>query len=643
MPTISTVRPHAKPSRPVLAAEDRLISDNPATGVAGTRWADFLNQLYGLVPARTERNVANGYAGIAPDGFIDPSVLRAALVPEEVASDAARDALVIVANDLGRRLVRVTASGNLFLARATGSGADKWIQFNNLPSATTGLAGVASLATNAEAIAGTNTAKIMTPAANKAALDSKVDPLVATRAAGGYIWSDGATAIRAIVHTPGARGNLAGAAQASWVGWVDVPSSNAVTVFIASIGASSVGDNNGAYSLNLCINSGGTLEINAIGVSGFSNRRVFQWLLFRATYSGQRVWLEVRLSKGTSNPVIRVNGADVSSSFSQATAGTPPEWLDAALVSTFHAVGGWWPAGIAPLGCWLNTHLSDSESEAWRLTGRPPAWVVQGGSVIEQVPSGAFLNGQFETFTGATATGFNAVNTTSVGNASAPFAVQRGQRLRIRYTLTVNSGSVPTIGIQGEPTSNFLALSPGTNLILDLPPAGVGANANPRIEVLIFAATDFAITIHGISLIGALSLPGVQPIAVLDDVTSIGGNQARLVGMVPVCERRDWRIVARTSTNGNEQLLGGAVFAEPERHRIDSWVVNNVGAATRTVSLGQSSAATTYANAASCPVGRTEIALATRFPAAAQPNFWANSNGTDVLIHTITGHRVGSN
>lgn len=141
-------------------------------------------------------------------------------------------------------------------------------------------------------------------------------------------------------------------------------------------------------------------------------------------------------------------------------------------------------------------------------------------------------------------------------------------------------------------------------------------------------------------LVGALSLPAVQPIAVLDDVTALGGNQARLVGMAPVCDRRDWRIVAPTATNGNQQLLGGALIAEPERNRIDSWVVNNTGAATRTVSLGQSSGAPTYVNAASCPVGRTEITLATRFPAAGQPNLWANSNGIDNLTHTITGHRV---
>ena len=52
-----------------------------------------------------------------------------------------------------------------------------------------------------------------------------------------WIYSDGATTSRAIVQTPGSRGNLAGIASASWVGWVDVPSSSS-SAEIASISSS---------------------------------------------------------------------------------------------------------------------------------------------------------------------------------------------------------------------------------------------------------------------------------------------------------------------------------------------------------------------------------------------------------------------
>jgi hypothetical protein len=157
---------------------------------------------------------------------------------------------------------------------------------------------------------------------------------------------------------------------------------------------------------------------------------------------------------------------------------------------------------------------------------------------------------------------------------------------------------------------------------------------------LLGGSTDFVFTLTGVARLGALSLPGIQPINVLDDWTGIGGNQARLVGIAPITERRDWRIAGSTATNGNQQLLGGDLLAEPTRHRINSWVVNNTGGATRTVSLGNTSGGTAYANAVSCPVGRTDITPTTRFPTTAA--FWVNSNGTDQLVHTITGHRVGS-
>jgi hypothetical protein len=152
-------------------------------------------------------------------------------------------------------------------------------------------------------------------------------------------------------------------------------------------------------------------------------------------------------------------------------------------------------------------------------------------------------------------------------------------------------------------------------------------------------AADVTITVNSVTVRGALSLSDVQPIPVLDDVTTIGSNQARLVGMIPVTARRDWRIVDNTATSGNEQILGGAVFIDTNRHRIDSWVINNLGTS-RTVSLGNASGGTQYANAIAAAAGLTEVTLATRFNAT--QNLWCNSNGTDTLIHTITGHRVGA-
>lgn len=102
--------------------------------------------------------------------------------------------------------------------------------------------------------------------------------------------------------------------------------------------------------------------------------------------------------------------------------------------------------------------------------------------------------------------------------------------------------------------------------------------------------------------------------------------------------RQDWLLTTRTNTSGNQQLFGGPVFLEINRSRIGSWVVRNAGTS-KTVSLGLVSAATTYVNGATAAAGLTEITLATRFPAT--QNLWCNSNGTDVLTHTLHGHRIG--
>jgi len=117
------------------------------------------------------------------------------------------------------------------------------------------------------------------------------------------------------------------------------------------------------------------------------------------------------------------------------------------------------------------------------------------------------------------------------------------------------------------------------------------------------------------------------------------GTPAAEAAMVPVTERKDWRIVDSTSISGNEPILGGATFLETNRHRIDSWVINNRGTS-KTVYLGNQSNGTEYAASFTAAAGLTEVTLSTRFNATTA--LWCNSNGTDQLVHTVTGHRIGS-
>jgi hypothetical protein len=473
----------------------------------------------------------------------------------------------------------------------------------------------------------------------------------------GYIYSDGATSNRAQIQIPSARGNLAGAPFAEWCGWVLVPDAiyGADAVIVSVQSAVSGGVTNG---LSILIGGGGNvLYIDAYGASYPSNIRRFEWSNFRNTYSGKRVWLEILFTNGTSNPVVRVDGANISASFSTNNTGTPPDWLSSSLVSTYHLTGYNWPAGEAPLGQWLNAHLTQAESDDWRTKGKIPVWVAAGGTCLNQVLS-VTRNSDFSAGAtdwiantagptvglSGTALSINS-NSTAYGGAklTSGFVVDCSAGAKYRITIDVASlsvtGAAPYLRFKDVSTYYLTAISANGTITLDFTAVESGTGT---IEILDINGTGtYSMLIDNVVLtrFGALSLPQVQTIPIIDDVTRVGGNPARLVGMIGITQKRDWRIVKSTATNGNEQLLGGSVFLSADRNRIDSWVINNLGSS-RTVSLGNASAGTQYASSITAAAGLNDVTPTTRFPATVE--LWAASNGTDTLVHTITGHRVGN-
>jgi hypothetical protein len=154
------------------------------------------------------------------------------------------------------------------------------------------------------------------------------------------------------------------------------------------------------------------------------------------------------------------------------------------------------------------------------------------------------------------------------------------------------------------------------------------------------STSAFSIDNFSVHMVGALSLPVVQPIQALDDATG-NGQCARLSsGMTPVTTRKDWRIVARTSTNGNEQLLGGGCLpADYTNLLITSWCVRNNGSSSRTINLGSISTGSDYVSGGTAAVG-SNLLLSTPHLGDSSA-LYCNSNGTDELVHTITGIRLG--
>lgn len=463
--------------------------------------------------------------------------------------------------------------------------------------------------------------------------------------------SDGTTANRAIIQIPGTRGNLAGQPVASWVGWVDVPTSNPSTnTHIAVISNTSTPDFGGSNRLQIGLRTGGEMEIAVVSPAGFLARTLGG---FRAAYSGQRIWLEVRFSFGSGAPVVRVNGVDVTSGFGSSGSGTTV-WLDSGFSYTFHVTGLNWPTGTAPLGSWINAHLTNAESDAWRTRGIIPAWVQWGGGVFTSTSQSTFGTGIT-----ASATSFAfASDTTARYVQYLPGTVSsRGRLFRVRGTINSYSGFcaiilanagvfannfgvlVSSSGSMATPAGYFYANAVGTGPF-ECVFADNGSTGNVAFEFQTSAGTNaWDVSDIRIETLGALSLPVVQAIPVLDDGTFTGNNNATLIGMTPVTRRMSWRMVGTTSTSGNQQFLGASVFGS-RPSRIDSWTIVNAGTS-RTVSLGNVSAGTQYASGITAATGVTEVTLATRLPSTA--NIFVNSNGTDQLRHVITGQVLDNN
>jgi hypothetical protein len=144
------------------------------------------------------------------------------------------------------------------------------------------------------------------------------------------------------------------------------------------------------------------------------------------------------------------------------------------------------------------------------------------------------------------------------------------------------------------------------------------------------SSADIVLSNLAVTFDGALSLPGIQPCNVVDDLTTIGGNQARLVGVTAVTDKKDYvvRAVVNMSTTGNKQLLSGALFADGANVSHDT--IDLITTGTPTLSIGDGTTVTKHTASTAISAGRTRLAITSPFPTAA-----ANT-GTFANV-TVTG------
>lgn len=523
-------------------------------------------------------------------------------------------------------------------------------------SATTSSTGVVELATSAETLTGTDTARAVTP-------KSLTDRLVwsGTAPPRGHAISDGVTPNRAEILIPGAIGAVAGLPM-SFIAEVDVSTSNpSVSTNLASL-CTSVGDSNSqTNSFEVRLTSAGALGIIAHGASNPADYRQLLYAGFRAAYSGQRGRLEVKFTEGdsTTDPVILWNGVDITSSFTLTTAGTPPNWMDASLVSTYFLAGYNWPAGRVPYVRAIIGALSSTESATWGTTGELPAWATFAGSAVNRL-----TNGDSE----AGVIGGSAFNVTASQSSASPYAGSFATRLLQTsgtnlYTLTGTGlvfgrsyrlkgfargdGTVaPKISRQtsgqvywtGSPSTSWQPFDLTIVGSFGVGTLAEGQSIQLRIDT---GGTDGVSWVEFDSMefieLGPLDAHSYQPALATYD--RFGRMSRRLLGFTPVSSRDTVTIIGNTATNGNEQLLGGAILSSANDITIDQ-LEQATATGTPTTTVGSASGGAQYKASGALSAGLNVLTPVTRKPAST--SVWVGSNDTTNVRTIIHGHKVST-
>lgn len=492
----------------------------------------------------------------------------------------------------------------------------------------------------------------------------------ATRQGLNYLFGDGATSHRGIYRTGGARTNLAGAPLLNLFGRLVVPTASSTAEIWTQAAAINATALSQAWAHGL-VWAGNDLVFFANGATPASDFRRATWAGLRTSYSGRAPTIDLRVTGGSATaPTLRVDGVVIAPTLSDG-AGTDPNWLSSSGLFANTVAAYLCPAGEPSDPVAIIGHITDAESDTWRITGQPPAWVVLGGGAWFH----DFTDGVLPAITGNrealvplnSQTSFTQSIYDLTVNPDGLAAMPTGATRAVKFTTAANNGYnfttlrvpfrqtrftfwyyVPT----GQPDLQILAngIAAGNNLVIT--GSGSVKDAWTQITVSLFqpsaaglmlvrtasAGTAYLADVRGATH-GAVSLPGIQGIGTLRDLTTIGGNQARLVGVRPVLLSPAPRNIAifPLSTTGAFLTLGSGnpLAFTPQRIMRAEVVVATAGA---DLTLRRNSSSTndivtalTDIPSANTVTALTLIAAQTRL--AAGETVWASlSAGTGSLI-----------
>jgi hypothetical protein len=434
-------------------------------------------------------------------------------------------------------------------------------------------------------------------------------------------------------------------------GGLEVPSSNPAAVRGLFSLASSASDGVQANAIAAWISTANTFVARIYGAATTDYSEIS---LSLTPWAGKRVRLA--LTRTGSTVTLSING--VAQTVSTASAGTPPTWAGS-VTSTYFNVGFLASATpfVGALWRWTfaNLQLSASDvQEIFELNGAVPYRFQFGGQALLntgawQTTSNGFA---YDTFDGASATGFHAAKATggtNSRNAANTFALVLGKAYGLYYDLTVNSGAAADI--QAFLTANFFGSGQTGSTAVNPLPAGTGKFAQfistfggtgsgfaglavQCVEAGAAYTIDFTMANIRIVRLGAVvHLP-------LDDglgfeLQDVSTNKLHAImtatgvsHVVPSYGPANVRTT--TNTNGNQQLFGQVCIpANAQIIRVRARAQSN----TPTVTLGTASGGSqVVASIALSTVWKDlTIALTGGMVGSSNISLWAGSNSTDVV------------
>jgi hypothetical protein len=298
-----------------------------------------------------------------------------------------------------------------------------------------------------------------------------------------------------------------------------------------------------------------------------------------------------------------------------------------------------------------NRALSAAEVVALYESGVPASSDYNTASVAELTAPTAFINFQYDTFTGATASGFTAAETggqacqANTGNGFGLLSAV-GTRYRVTFNATLTSGATPLARIgrvaDGVASAQVTVVNGANDITFTIANAlyATSGTGSGQMRFDTSGNTSYSISDLKIYPLGLLLAPDASQVGNGYVWNDVSGNLAQIalpssgvLWNVPSIAGN--RIRGTTNTNGNQQLLGSSQLLPAESQILYVRARSRSGTPSITVGTSSGGSQIVASVALSTTWKNLTIALTGGIVSSAD-DIWIGSNSTDVVETDIS-------